>query len=270
MSSDQIPQAPAESAPEPFEDAPPGAGSAEFQVELGSFEGPLDLLLTLARKQKVDIRHLSILRLADQYLDYIAAARSIRLEIAADYLVMAAWLAYLKSRLLLPDTEAEDEPSGDELAARLQHRLRRLAAMRKAGEELMRRNRLGQDVFARGMPEGIRVVRHGVYDCSLNEILQAYGAQAGRSNVTTFQLRPVTIVSVEEAMQRLSGLLGGMPDWATMESFLPEGIKPGVEGRSAVSSTFSAMLELVRQGKASLRQGQNFGPIFIKASDRAL
>lgn len=266
MSSDQVITLP--SAAEPFEQEPPVVLRQQFLVELGAFEGPLDLLLTLARQQKVDLKELSILALAEQYLEFISEARQLRLEIAADYLVMAAWLAYLKSRLLLPPAESEDEPSGEELAARLQHQLRRLEAMRKAAETLLRRDRLGQDVFPRGMPEGIRLIRKSVYECTLYELLNAYASQVGRNNVTTFRLRPVSILSIEDALQRLRAILGDLPDWASLETFLPEGFETGIERRSAMASTFTAMLETVRQGEAQLRQARSFGPIFIKGNKR--
>ena len=251
-----------------FEDAiaPTGLG---FMVDLEGFEGPLDLLLTLARQQKLDIRQISILKLADQYLAYIAEARRVRLEIAADYLVMAAWLAYLKSRMLLPDSDDEDEPTGEELAARLQHQLRRLEAMREAADTLMGRHRLGLDVFPRGMPEGVTVIRDSSYDCSLYELLNAYATQVGRTNVTTFKLRPVTIVSVEDALRRLGLVLGNLPDWASLETFLPPEIASPMERRSAAASTFAACLELAKQGKLHIRQGQTFGPIFLKGAPKA-
>jgi len=259
-------QVPPAASGDDFEDAAPTRHPGGFNVSLDGFEGPLDLLLALARQQKVDIRQISILALAEQYLGFIAEARKVRLELAADYLVMAAWLAYLKSRLLLPDSADEDEPSGAELAARLQHQLRRLEAMREAADKLMARNRLGQDVFARGMPEGVRVIRDSVFECSLHELLSAYGAQMGRTNVTTFQLRPVTLMSVEDAIRRLSQVLGELPDWASLETFLPPELRSGIEGRSAVASTFAASLELAKQGRLRIRQGQTFGPIYVKGA----
>lgn len=264
MTSDQV--VPLPQAAQGFEDPPPGVRRLQFMVELGSFEGPLDLLLTLARQQKVDLKELSILALAEQYLAFISEARQLRLELAADYLVMAAWLAYLKSRLLLPPAEEEDEPSGEELAARLQHQLRRLEAMREAAESLLQRDRLGQDVFPRGMPEGIRLVRKSTYDCTLYDLLNAYASQVGRNNVTTFRLRPVSILSIEEALSRLKAILGDLPDWASLETFLPDGYENGIERRSAMASTFTAVLETVRDGVAEIRQAKAFGPIFIKGS----
>ena len=254
-----------------FEDPRPDRTLLEevdFVVDLDGYEGPLDLLLILARNQKVDLKSISILQLAEQYLGFVEAARQLRLEIAADYLVMAAWLAYLKSRLLLPDLEGSDEPTGEELAARLQHQLRRLEAMREAIDALMARPRLGLDVFSNGMPEGVRLIRQSSYECSLYELLQAYGAQAGRTNVTTLQLRPLIILSVEEAINRLRASLGHVPDWSSLETFLPPVAGSAMERRSVKASTFAACLELAKRGELAIRQGKTFGPIFVKAVER--
>lgn len=254
---------------ETFEGPPPKAALAAgrvdgFQVALDGYEGPLDVLLTLSRQQKLDLTHISILDLAEQYLAFIAEARRMRLEVAADYLVMAAWLAYLKSRLLLPPQPGDEEPTGDELAARLQHQLQRLEAMREAADTLMRRQRLGIDVFPRGMPEGVTIIRKSHYDCSVYELLMAYVGQVDRSEVMSITPRPPAILSVEEALRRLSAFLGTMPDWASLEAFLPKELKAGMELRSALASTFTASLELAKQGRLSLRQGQTFGPIYIR------
>jgi segregation and condensation protein A len=242
-----------------------------FVVDLDGFEGPLDLLLGLARKQKVDLTRISILALAEQYMGYIEQAQRIRLEVAADYLVMAAWLAYLKSRLLLPNLGLEDEPTGEELAARLQHQLRRLEAMREASERLMAQNRLGIDVFQRGAPEGIRIVRDSTYVCSMFELLDAYGKQVSKTNVTTFKLRPLTIISIEAAIKRLRDMLGHVPEWSSLETFMPTvtGEGHGVERRSTVASTLAASLELAKEGQLVIRQNKAFGAIFIKGTDRA-
>ncbi len=244
--------------------------TAGFVVDLEGYEGPLDLLLGLARQQKVDLAGISILALAEQYLSYIEKAHRIRLEVAADYLVMAAWLAYLKSRLLLPNLSDEDEPSGEELAARLQHQLRRLEAMREASELLMGRIRLGIDIFPRGTPEGVRIIRDSTYVCSLFELLDAYGRQVSKTNVTNFKLRPLTIVSIESAIKRLREMLGHVPNWSSLETFLPQnhGNLRGVERRSMVASTLAASLELVKEGKLQIRQNKTFGPIFVKGADR--
>ena len=239
-----------------------------FVVDLGGYEGPLDLLLNLARQQKVDLKNLSILKLAEQYLEFIQEARKLRLEIAADYLVMAAWLAYLKSRLLLPEPEGEAELSGEEMAARLQFQLERLQAMREVVDRLMARERLGQDVFPRGMPEGVTVLRTSDWDCTLFELLKAYADQIGKPNVTQLRLAPPAAFPVEEAIRRLSNLLGRMPDWASLEAFLPADLRSGFDCRSAAASTFAASLELVKQGRLQLRQAQHFGPIFVKGAER--
>ncbi len=250
---------------EGFEDPRPDRAPAEFVVDLDGYEGPLDLLLSLARDQKVDLRNISILQLAEQFLAFIEVARQVRLEIAADYLVMAAWLVYLKSRLLLPEPAGTEEPSGAELAARLQHQLRRLEAMREAMESLMGGTRLGLDVFPRGMPEGVRVIRRSSYECSLFELLQAYGAQAGRTNVTPLRLRPIAILAVEEAVRRLRAALGHVPDWSSLETFLVGEFAGAMERRSNLASTFAATLELAKQGTLAIRQAKTFGPIFLKA-----
>ncbi|MDP7545718.1 MAG: ScpA family protein [Alphaproteobacteria bacterium] len=255
-----------------FEGPPPdpvlAAGLVEgFQVALDGYEGPLDVLLTLSRQQKLDLTHISILDLAEQYLAFVAEARRLRLEVAADYLVMAAWLAYLKSRLLLPAQPGDDEPTGEELAARLQHQLQRLEAMREAAETLMRRQRLGVDIFPRGAPEGVTIIRKSRYDCSLYDLLMAYVGQVDRSNEMSITPRPPDILSVEAALRQLSTYLGTMPDWASLEAFLPADLKIGMALRSAVASTFSASLELAKQGRLKLRQGQTFGPIYIKEAE---
>ncbi len=250
------------------EDPPEGPVAGAFVVDLEGFEGPLDLLLTLARQQKVDLTNISILKLAEQYLDYIKVARRLRLEVAADYLVMAAWLAYLKSRMLLPAPTADEEPTGEEMALRLQFQLERLQAMRKVMDELLARDRMGIDLHPRGAPEGVRVIRQTDWECSLFELMQAYAGQAVRGKVTSLYLSPSKAYSMEEALRRLETLLGRMPDWASLETFLPREIARGFERRSALASTFAASLELARDGRVTLRQGQPFGPIFVKARER--
>lgn len=256
---------------EPFEDDPPAVRVTrdDFVVDLDGFEGPLDLLLALARQQKVDLRGISILALAEQYLSFITEARRLRLEIAADYLVMAAWLAYLKSRLLLPDSRLDEEPSGEELAHRLQFQLERLQAMREVVDELLARERFGIDVFPRGMPEGVRVIRDSIWDCSLYDLLRAYADQSVRGNVTTLRLNPPKAFTMEEALRRLESMLGRLPDWASLESFLPGELGTAFERRSAVASTVAASLELTRSGRLQLRQSKPFGPIFVKKAGEA-
>ena len=234
-------------------------------VDLDGYEGPLDVLLELARAQKVDLAAISILALAEQYLEFIAELRRLRLEIAADYLVMAAWLAYLKSRLLLPDDPvAEDEPTGPEMAAALAFQLQRLEAMRQAGVRLLSRPQLGQDVFPRGAPEGVTVVSHAVYELSLFDLLKAYGDQRRRQKGGTLRIVPSDLYSVDDALKRLRDVLGRIPDWQTLSSFLPPGLREGLSARSAIASVFAASLELARSGTAQLRQDQTFGPIYVR------
>ena len=185
-----------------------GDAEPSFLVDVDGFEGPLDLLLELARRQKVDLAKISILALADQYLAFIEEARKVRLELAADYLVMAAWLAYLKSRLLLPEPPAGEEPSAQEMADALQWQLRRLEAMQEAGVRLMARPQLGKDVFSRGQPEGAVVVRRAVWDVKLYDLLRAYGDQLRPKDADTYQIQPMQFFSVEEAAERLGRMLG--------------------------------------------------------------
>jgi segregation and condensation protein A len=251
---------------EPFElaQAPP-PNPTELVVDLEGYEGPIDMLLTLAREQKVDLTKISITQLADQYLAYISAARRLRLEIAADYLVMAAWLAYLKSRLLLPEPAPPDEPSGAELAAALTHQLQRLEAMQEAGARLMARPQLGRDVFGRGAPEGLPRVLKPVYEVTLYDLLRAYGDQRQRKETQVLHIAPPELYSMDDALQRLERILGRVPEWRTLLSFLPAGLRDGIIARSAVAATFAASLELVRSGKLQLRQDSAFGPIYIRS-----
>jgi segregation and condensation protein A len=244
-----------------------GEPTAEEQlvVDLEGYEGPIDVLLTLAREQKVDITRISILALAEQYIAFIAEVKRVRLEIAADYLVMAAWLAYLKSRLLLP-TPSEDkaEPTAADMAAALAFQLQRLQAMQDAGARLMARPQLGKDVFLRGAPEGLRVVTSNVYTATLYDLLKAYGDQRGRKQNSTLRIIPTELYSMEAALERLSAIIGRMPDWTTLQSFIPPELRGGIVARSALSAMFSASLELVRSGKLQLRQDRSFGQIYIR------
>lgn len=248
---------------QPMERMP--APGVELVVDLDGYEGPIDMLLTLAREQKVDLTHISILQLADQYLAFIAAARELKLEIAADYLVMAAWLAYLKSRLLLPEPQPDDEPSGSELAAALTYQLQRLEAMQQAGARLMARPQLGRDVFRRGAPEGLPVLRHTVYDATLFELLKAYGDGRARKESAVLHIEPAELYSMDDALQRLSQYLGRMPEWRTLASFLPPNLRLGLVSRSAIAATFAASLELVREGRVQIRQDKSFGPIYLRS-----
>lgn len=244
----------------------PLISDSQLLVDLDGFEGPIDVLLTLARDQKVDLTKISILQLADQYLAFVARARSVRLELAADYLVMAAWLAYLKSRLLLPVTETPDEqPSGQEMAAALAFQLRRLEAMQEAGVRLMARALLGRDVFARGAPEPVEVVTSVTFETKLYDLLTAYGAIRDKvEGHRALQIAPMELYSVELALERLRDQLGFMPDWVSLSAFLPPGLKDGLIMRSALASTFVATLELVREGKILLRQTSPYAPIFVR------
>lgn len=252
-----------------FESPPPAAGPDAFVVDLDGFAGPLDVLLTLAREQKVDLARISILQLADQYLAFVAEARQRNLELAADYLVMAAWLAYLKSRLLLPAAPGEAEPSGEEMAAALAFQLRRLEAMQEAGQRLMTRPRLGHDFFARGMPERFAAIETVVYDLSLYELLKSYGDQQKRRMGGVLHIEPFEIFTVEDALVRLKRMIGLSAEWESLWRFLPEGVGGGLRWRSALASTFTASLELVRQGQVRLRQATPFGPIFLRAAEIA-
>lgn len=234
-------------------------------VDLDGFEGPLDVLLNLARTQKVDLMSISILELAEQFIRFIENARRLRLELAADYLVMAAWLAYLKSRLLLPPEPGDDGPSGEEMAAILAFRLQRLEAMRNAAAQLLGRDRLGRDIFARGMPEGVRVVTKSNYVLSWYELLKGYSE--GRTRRIVFEpmhIRRPALYAMEEALARLGRLLGTAPGWMTLERFLPEDYRETGAVRSAFAATFSACLEMVRMGQAEMQQQEVFGPIHLR------
>ena len=255
-------------SPETFEEGRPRA-VRDLVLELDGFEGPIDVLLTLARRQKVDLSRISILALAEQYLEFIAAARELRLEVAADHLVMAAWLAYLKSRLLLPEQDLPDEPSAPELAEALAYRLSRLDAMRKAGEELLRRPRLGQDVFPRGAPEGVEVRNKPVYQLTLFQLLKAYGDNRRMVAGARLTIEPSRLYSIADAMERLSRIAGFRGEWKTLSAFLPEGLLDGVMRRSAIASTFAASLQLVRTGTIQLRQTRPFGPLMIRGRKAA-
>jgi segregation and condensation protein A len=263
-------------------ESPPSAGSpvdseavdalvteSQLLVDLDGFEGPIDVLLALARDQKVDLTKISILQLADQYLAFVARARSVRLELAADYLVMAAWLAYLKSRLLLPEPEVQDEqPTGAEMAAALAFQLRRLESMQDAGARLFARSLLGRDVFARGAPEKVEVVSDIHYETKLYELLRAYGDIRNKSDAAApLEIAQAELYSVEVALERLREHLGRIPDWQTLSSFLPPGLKDSLVMRSAVAANFVATLELVREGKLQLRQAGFYQEIFIRQPD---
>ncbi|GAB4575051.1 MAG: ScpA family protein [Rhodothalassiaceae bacterium] len=253
--------------PEPFDGPPPGAPreAETLIVDIEGYEGPLDLLLTLARAQKVDLARISILALVEQYLAFIEAARRLELELAADYLVMAAWLAYLKSRLLLPRGEDEEEPTAEELAVRLQLRLQRLEAMREAGAALMARDRMGRDTFPRGAPEGLSLTRHPVPHTTLYELLRAYADFRLRRSHKPLEIRRRPVYSLEAALRRLEQVIGARFSWTRLLEFLPGDSDDPRIRRSALASLFAASLELARQGKAEIRQMETFGPLYLRA-----
>ncbi len=241
-----------------------------LRVDVEGFEGPLDLLLAMARTQKVDLAKISVLALAQQYLDFIAEARKLRLEIAADYLVMAAWLAFLKSKLLLPaEKDEEGEPSGEELAALLAFRLKRLHAMREASAQLMTRKRLGRDIFARGMPEPTRITRKSVYDANVYDLLKAYSQQRVRTATRTWQIKPRTVWSLKEARDELERLLGMNLDWAPLDALLAEFLVEPELRRTALASSFTATLEMTREGALELSQSKSFAPLLVRRRNRA-
>ena len=240
---------------------------ASLYLALDGWEGPLDLLLDLARRQKVDLRRISILDLVDQYIGYIERAEAMRLELAADYLVMAAWLAYLKSALLLP-REEQEEPSAEELALRLHLRLQRLGAMRESAARLMTRDRLGRDVFPRGAPEGLRVDRKNLWQCDWFSLVQSYGQVRARTAPVVHMVRDRMVMTLDSALARVSAMLGTTLDWIELQEFLPASHGGDWADnrlrRSALASSFVATLELARLGKAELAQDSIFGPLHVR------
>lgn len=237
-------------------------------VDVDGFEGPLDLLLSLARTQKVDLRQISILALTEQYLAFIEKARQMRLELAADYLVMAAWLAYLKSRLLLPPEPGEEGPSAEDLAARLAFQLERLAAMREVAARLMGRDRLGRDRFVRGMPESVSSARRVVYTAGLIDLLQAYARVRTRDDFRPYALDRESVFTMEEALERLRPLMGDVAEWTDLMSFLPKGWDTDPRRRrSATAANFAAALELAKSGRVQIRQTETFAPIHLRRRD---
>ena len=241
----------------------PSPQSGALIVDIEGFEGPLDVLLALARNHKVDLREISMLALAEQYLSFIETLRDKQIELAADYLVMAAWLTYLKSRLLLPE-DKEDGPSGAELAARLAFQLQRLEAMRGAAGKLFAGYRLGRDMFKRGAPEPVKVNRIKEFDANLFDMLSAYAAIKARGVREPYVINRPLIYAVEDALKRLSNLIGHMIDWNDLVNFLPPELQGEAGTRTAVASTFAASLELVKRGTLELRQAGSFGPIQLR------
>jgi segregation and condensation protein A len=246
-----------------------GADEPAFTVDLDGFEGPLDLLLELARRQKVDLARISVLALAEQYLLFIEAARKLRLELAADYLVMAAWLAFLKSRLLLPAPPQAAEPDASELADALAQRLRKLEAIRRAAELLANRPRLGRDFFPRGMPEAVEVARGSGYEANLYDLLAAYARQAQKHARARVRFKAREVWSLAEARAALARLIGGRCDWTLFDDWLLDACLDPSMRRSARASSFSASLELVREGKIELRQERTFAPIWIRPAPQS-
>ena len=265
-------------SPEVFEEDAPRRGvvaekheADQLLLNLDGYEGPISVLLDLARNQKVDLMEISILQLARQYLGFVERAKALNLELAAEYLVMAAWLAYLKSRLLLPKDETSEEPSAEEIAEALQFQLVRLEAMQKAALALQDLPQLGEAVFVRGMPEGIEVRSNTQWDVSLYDMLKTYGDIHRRKDATSYDLPKFTLMSMDEAIERLGRMLGQLPRkgmqsaWATLESFMPEGIKDRLYGRSSLASTLTASLEMAKQGRVEIRQDGLFRPVYMRA-----
>lgn len=262
-----------------FEEDPPRQSGSPAQGEadtlllnIDGYEGPIDVLLAMARDQKVDLTKISILQLARQYLSFIDHAVAMRLELAAEYLVMAAWLAYLKSRLLLPRQEEDEEPDAETMAAALQFQLRRLEAMQQAAENIFALPQLGTDIFPRGMPEGLKTDTSTTYELTLYDLLSAYGSIRRRQDDSHYELPTYNLMSSEAALERMARMLGKLPRkaggsvWTTLQSFLPEGIRDKLYARSSMASLFTASLELVKQGKTEIKQDGPFRPIYLRAT----
>lgn len=245
-----------------------GAGEPALVIDVDGYEGPLDLLLDLARRQKVDLHKISVLALVEQYLAFIAHARRIRLELAADYLVMAAWLAYLKSRLLLPSPPRDDEPAAADLAAALAQRLKRLEAIRAASARLMERPRLGRDMFLRGAPEASAPVSASGFTASLYDLLSAYARQRQRHSQARVTLRPRFVWSIPDARAALEAILSDCADWSALEPYLDAYLGQPGRRRTVRASSFCAALELAREGRLHLRQDRAFGPLWLRARAR--
>ncbi|MEX1662408.1 ScpA family protein [uncultured Thioclava sp.] len=234
-------------------------------IDVDGFEGPLDLLLNLSRTQKVDLRKISVLQLAEQYLKFVEQAKALRIELAADYLVMAAWLAFLKSRLLLPPDPTAEGPSAEEMAAHLAFQLERLQAMRESAAQLMARDRLGRDTFARGISEEVARLRKVTYTASLMDLMQAYARIRTRDEFRPYAFDRTNVYTMEEALDRLRNLIGFAGDWADLTSFLPESWESDPKRRrSATAATFAASLEMAKQGQIEIRQSETFHPISIR------
>jgi len=239
-------------------------GEPALVVDVEGYEGPLDLLLALARQQKVDLHKISILALADQYLTFIEAARKLRLELAADYLVMAAWLAYLKSRLLLPEPATPDGPSAEDLASALAARLRRLEQIREASNRLMTRPQLGRDIFARGLPEQIAQIKHPQWNATLYDLLSAYAVQRQQRVLASVHLAKRTVWSLAEARATLERLVGGAEDWSCLDDYLMNYVIDPSQKTTVMASSFASALELVREGVMDIHQKEAFAPIYFR------
>ena len=246
-----------------------GSDEPALVVDVEGFEGPLDLLLTLARQQKVDLAKISVLALAEQYLAFVEAARKLRLELAADYLVMAAWLAYLKSRLLLPETLAPDGPSAEDMANALAWRLKRLEAFREAATQLMNRPQLLRDVFHRGDPEPIADIKHPQWTATLYDLLSAYASQRQRSALSHVRFKQRTVWSLTEAREALERLVGQAGDWSRLDDFLISYLVEPSMRATVFASSLAATLELVRDGQIEVHQQSAFAPIYLRKRDVA-
>lgn len=245
-------------------------GELALVVDVDGFEGPLDLLLALARTQKVDLHRISILELAEQYLRFVEEARRIRLELAADYLVMAAWLAFLKSRLLLPDPPKEEGPSAADLAQDLAERLRRLERIRAAAAHLATRDRIGHEVFARGAPEPLTSGGPQRYEATLYDLLSAYTAQRQKIALSQVRFAPRNVITLADARERLERLIGRLAtdaEWSRLDMLLVEWITDPRMRSTAIASSFSATLEMVREGILDVQQGEAFAPIWVRRRD---
>ncbi len=247
----------------PVRTAPAEVDAGGLIINIEGFEGPLDVLLALAQSQKVDLAKISILQLVEQYLAFVSEARRLRLELAADYLVMAAWLTYLKSKLLLPpEEEEEDGVSAEEMAARLAFQLQRLEGMRTVAARLMARDRLDRDVFRRGQPQQLKVIKTPAYEDNLVDLLKAYSQQRIRTLPRDYKIERPPVWAIEDARHRIESMLGKIPDWSSLDLLLPPRANAG--HKSGLASTFAATLELVRDGVMEVRQLDRFGPIFVR------
>lgn len=247
-----------------FETPPPVPADEVLRVDVGGYEGPLDLLLDLARRQKVDLANISVLALAEQYLAFIDNVRERRIEVAADYLVMAAWLAYLKSRLMVPQAQGDDEPSGEMLAAMLQFRLKRLEAMRAAANRLMNRPRLGFQIYARGAPEPLEISRHSHWEAGLFDLLKAYSIQRERGINVDYSPLARSVWSLQDARDILERLIGDSQEWVSLDAYLADYLAMPAERATVRASSFASSLELVRLGTIDMRQSETFGPLLLR------